>query len=62
MSKLYKWEINIWFQADEKGKSCGLEHMKLKTKPITEKRCKELSVMEAEKVWPHYELEITRKP
>ena len=60
MSAQYKWDFIIWFQPNEKGKTYELESIKIRTKKITMKRAQELAIMEAEKCWPHYEIELTK--
>lgn len=54
--------IIIYFQADENGKRYELQKMILKTKPMSIKKAQELSIREAEKCWPHYEIEIELNP
>jgi hypothetical protein len=54
-----KWSIEIWFQPDDKGNLYELQSIKLKTKPMTMDQAQELAIKEAEKCWPHYEIELS---
>lgn len=54
--------ITIWFQTDDKGKKYELQEMILKTKPMSIKKAQELALREADKCWPHYEIEINLNP
>lgn len=53
------WTFIIWFQPDDNGTLYELESVKIKTKPMTMIKAQELAVKEAEKYWPHYEIELS---
>jgi len=56
-----KFKITIWFQPDKDGNEYELEKITLKTKHTSLEKAKSLAIREAEKCWPHYEIELDGK-
>lgn len=53
-----RWKITIRFWPHPKTRKLyELELVELKTKAISEKACRVLAVKEAEKCWPHFDVE-----